>query len=95
MKFEVESSIRLALQPVDMHLGADRLSPHVQQALGHVPCDGTAYVFSNRRHTHLKLVCWDGNGAWLPIGWTGRRACSVQSLPHRSRNNICIRNVLR
>jgi transposase len=29
------------------------------------PCDGTAYVFSNRRHTRLKLVCWDGNGVWL------------------------------
>ena len=64
MKFDVES-VRLAVKPVDMRLGADGLSLHVQQTLGHAPCDGTAYVFSNKRHTRLKLVCWDGNGVWL------------------------------
>lgn len=64
MKFDVQS-LKLAVQPVDMRLGADGLSLHVQQSLGHAPCDGTAYVFSNKRHTRLKLVCWDGNGVWL------------------------------
>ncbi|MDB5909625.1 MAG: hypothetical protein JWP34_3739 [Massilia sp.] len=47
--------------------GADGLSLDVQQALGHVPCDGTAYVFSNKRRTRLKLACWDGNGDWLCV----------------------------
>jgi transposase len=64
MRLQVES-LRLATQPVDMRIGVDGLSLLVQQVLGWAPCDGTAYVFSNRRRTRLKLVCWDGNGVWL------------------------------
>jgi transposase len=64
MKLQAES-VWLATQPVDMRIGIDGLSLHVQQALGRAPCDRTAYVFSNRHHTRLKLVCWDGNGVWL------------------------------
>lgn len=58
-------SVWLAVAPVDMRIGVDGLSLRVQQALGRAPCDGTAYVFSNRRRTRLKLICWDGNGVWL------------------------------
>ena len=50
-------AIWLAIEPVDMRTGADGLSLHVQQVLGRAPCDGTTYVFSNRRRTRLKLVC--------------------------------------
>jgi transposase len=53
--------------PVDIRAGVDRLSLYVQQVLGRAPCDGTAYVFSNRRHTRLKVVCWDGNGVWMCV----------------------------
>lgn len=58
-------AIWLAIDPVDMRIGADGLSLHVQQALARMPCDGTAYVFSNRRRTRLKVVCWDGTGVWM------------------------------
>jgi len=58
-------AIWLAIAPVDMRTGADGLSLHVQQALGRAPCDGTAYVFSNRCRTRLKVVCWDGTGVWM------------------------------
>ena len=58
-------AIWLAIEPVDMRTGADGLSLHVQQVLGRAPCDGTTYVFSNRRRTRLKLVCWDGTGVWM------------------------------
>jgi len=57
-------SLWLAVNPVDMRIGIDGLSLQVQQALGRAPCDGTAYVFSNRRHNRIKLICWDGNGVW-------------------------------
>lgn len=66
MQWQAEA-IWLAVQPVDIRAGIDRLSTYVQQALGRKPCDGTAYVFSNRRHTRLKVVCWDGNGAWMGV----------------------------
>lgn len=64
MELRVES-IWLATEAVDMRAGVERLSLLVQQVLGRAPCDGTAYVFSNRRRTRLKVVCWDGNGVWL------------------------------
>ena len=54
----------LAVDPVDMRLGADGLSLRVQ-ALGVDPCDGSAYLFRNKRGNRLKLLAWDGNGVWL------------------------------
>lgn len=58
-------AVWLATEPVDMRTGIDGLSLHVQQALGRAPCDGTAYVFSNRRRTRIKVVSWDGTGVWM------------------------------
>jgi len=57
--------IWLAIEPVDMRLGIDGLSLRVQQSLGCTPCNGHAYIFRNKRANRLKLVAWDGTGAWL------------------------------
>lgn len=59
------SQVWLAIEPVDMRAGVDRLALLVQQALGRSPCDGSAYAFRNRRGTCLKLMVWDGTGVWL------------------------------
>lgn len=64
--------IWLALDPVDMRTGVGGLSLHVQQALGRAPCDGTAYVFNNRRRTRLKVVSRDGTGVWMCLRWLHR-----------------------
>lgn len=64
MKLSADA-IWLATAAVDMRTGIDGLSLHVQQALGRPPCDGTAYVFANRRCTCLMLVCWYGTGVWM------------------------------
>jgi len=55
----------LAVDPVDMRWGIDRLSAWIQSIRGQSPCDGTAYAFSNRARTRLKVVVWDGTGVWL------------------------------
>jgi len=57
--------IWIVVEPMDMRLGMDGLSLRVQQTLGRSPCDGSAYVFRNRRGNRLKLLLWDGNGVWL------------------------------
>lgn len=57
--------IWLAVTPVDMRRGIDGLSSIVQQALGHSPCAGAAFVFHNRAGNRLKVLVWDGNGVWL------------------------------
>ena len=59
------SHIWLAVSPVDMRRGIDGLSSIVQQALGHSPCAGSAFVFRNRTGNRLKLLLWDGTGVWL------------------------------
>jgi transposase len=64
MKLQV-STVWLATLGVDMRQGIDGLSLIVQQLLGRLPCDGSVYVFCNRRRPRLKLICWDGNGVWL------------------------------
>jgi len=55
----------LAVEPVDMRLGIEGLSLHVQEALGKAPCDGSAYAFRNKRRNRLKLLIWNGTGVWL------------------------------
>lgn len=55
----------LAVEPVDMRLGIEGLSARLQNSLACPPCDGRAYVFSNRTRTRLKLLLWDGTGVWL------------------------------
>lgn len=59
------AQVWLVVESVDMRLGIDGLSAHIQQALGRRPCDGTAYVLRNRRGSRLKLLQWDGTGTWL------------------------------
>lgn len=59
------TGVVLVVEPVDGRLGADGLSRWLQNALGRSPCDGTAYGFTNRRRTRLKLLLWDGTGVWL------------------------------
>lgn len=59
------TSVALVIEPVDGRLGAEGLSQIIQNSLGGSPCDGTAYAFTNRRRTRLKLLLWDGTGVWL------------------------------
>jgi transposase len=55
----------LAVEPVDMRWGMERLSCHVQYHLGRPPSQGKAWCFTNRARTRLKLLVWDGTGVWL------------------------------
>jgi len=33
--------------------------------LGEDPKGGALFVFCNRRHTRIKILCWDGTGLWI------------------------------
>ena len=57
--------IWLSVAPVDLRRGIDGLSALVQQALGQQPCAGSAFVFRNSSGNRIKVLLWDGNGAWL------------------------------
>lgn len=57
----------LAVAPVDLRCGIDRLLVSVQKDLGRKVSDGGAYVFRNRASTRIKVLCVDGQGVWLSV----------------------------
>lgn len=57
----------LAVQPVDLRCGIDRLLGLVQAALGRNAVDGGAYVFRNRAGSRIKVLCVDAHGVWLAV----------------------------
>jgi transposase len=57
----------LAVAPVDLRCGIDRLLVLVQALRGGAPIDDGAYVFRNRSGSRLKVVCADGHGVWLCV----------------------------
>jgi len=62
--FSLNSDHRYYLyEPVcDMRKGFNGLSGLVLNELGAAPCDGSVYVFLNRRRTHIKLLHWEAGG---------------------------------
>ena len=57
----------VALEPVDMRKSFNGLEGLVSERLGEDFRQGALFVFSNRRHTRLKILYWDGTGLWLLI----------------------------
>ena len=54
----------VALDPVDLRKSFSGLQGCVQQQLREDPLSGHVFVFSNRRHSRLKILVWDGSGLW-------------------------------
>ncbi|MBK8010223.1 MAG: IS66 family insertion sequence element accessory protein TnpB [Deltaproteobacteria bacterium] len=54
------TQIYVATQPVNLHLSFDRLAGLVRDALGGDPRAGHAFLFHNKRTTHVKLLWHDG-----------------------------------
>lgn len=59
------TSLHCVIEAMDMRKGVDGLSTWLSIHLGRAPQSGEAFIFSNRAHTRIKLVVWDGNGVWL------------------------------
>lgn len=57
----------VAVTPIDLRCGIDRLLVKVQAELGRDARDGAAYVFCNRARTRLKVLCVDAQGVWLSV----------------------------
>ena len=57
--------IFVALEPVDMRMGFERLSGIVRERMGLEPLGGALFVFLGRRRQCIKVVFWDGSGLCL------------------------------
>lgn len=55
----------VALEPCDLRKSFNGLEGLVRARLGEDPRAGALFVFTNRRHTRLKILYWDGSGLWL------------------------------
>ena len=56
-------AVWLAIDPVDMRAGADRLLARVVQVFGAARAHH-GYLFANARSTRIKLLVHDGFGVW-------------------------------
>ncbi len=54
--------VYVAMTPVNLHLSFDRLAGIVRSELRGDPRREAAFVFHNRRGTHLKILWFDGSG---------------------------------
>jgi transposase len=67
LNFTGNLKVFVALEPCDLRKSFDGLLSLVSQRLQEDPLQGALFVFSNRGHTRLKMVYWDGTGLWLLI----------------------------
>lgn len=75
----------VAVAPVDLRCGMDRLLTMVQSAFGRDAFDGSAYVFRNRSGTRIKLLLGDATGVWLCV----RRLQSGSFVWPRDGDGLC------
>ena len=65
LSFSGALKVFVALEPVDLRKGFGALEGLVSERLDEDLRQGALFVFSNRRHTRLKILYFDGSGLWL------------------------------
>ena len=65
LSFSGSLKVLVALEPCDLRKGFNGLCALVSERLGEDLKSGTLFLFSNRRHTRIKIIYWDGTGIWL------------------------------
>ena len=67
MMLSLPTSVRIwvATQPTDLRKSFDTLAELVRQQFQLDPLSGQLFVFTNKRRTRIKILCWDGTGLWV------------------------------
>jgi transposase len=65
LSFSGSLKVLLAVEPCDLRKSFNGLHGLAIERLGEDPRQGTLFVFTNRRRTRLKMLCWDGTGLWV------------------------------
>jgi transposase len=65
LSFPGSLKVFLCLEPCDMRKGFEGLTALVAGRLQEDLRSGALFVFTNRTHTRLKVLHWDGTGLWL------------------------------
>jgi transposase len=67
LSFTGSLKVFVALEAVDLRKSFSGLEGLVRERLGEDLRQGALFVFTNRRHTRLKILYWDGTGLWMLI----------------------------
>jgi transposase len=67
LSFSGGMRVYVALEACDLRKSFNGLEGLVRERLGEDPRTGTLFVFTNRRHTRLKILYWDGSGLWVLV----------------------------
>jgi len=67
LSFAGSLKVFVALEACDLRKSFNGLYALVSERLKEDPRQGALFVFSNRRHTRLKILYWDGTGLWVMI----------------------------
>jgi len=62
LNFTGSLKVFVALEPCDLRMSFNGLHGLVRERLREDPLQGALFVFSNRSHTRLKILYWDGTG---------------------------------
>ena len=65
LSFAGSLKVFVALEACDMRKGFNGLHALVTEKLQEDPRSGALFVFTNRRRSRLKILCWDGTGWWV------------------------------
>ena len=65
LSFTGSLRVFVALESIDMRKGFEGLHALVGERLREDVRSGALFVFSNKRHTRLKVIYFDGTGLWL------------------------------
>jgi len=65
LSFSGGLKVFVAVDACDMRKGFNGLAGLVSEKLKEDFRSGALFVFSNRSHTRLKILCWDGTGLWI------------------------------
>ncbi len=57
--------ILVAVTPVDFRKGIDGLAAVCRRHLKADPFSGALFIFINKSHKALRILCYDGQGFWL------------------------------
>lgn len=63
--FPNQTRVYLAVHPVDMRKSFNGLWAEASVQLKEDPFSGALFVFANKRRDRLKILYWDGSGAWI------------------------------
>lgn len=65
LNFSAATRVFVAVLPVDLRGGFNRLFALTQSVLQQDPLSGHWFVFANRARNRLKILFWDGSGLWV------------------------------